>query len=420
MRYLVILGGGLTALAVVRAAHRLGVTPVVVAGPEEIATTSRLARVVGLPGRRQSDVVDLLARIGRLAPSALIATSDAWLRFIAANRPQLDLAFRRILHPANDALEVCLSKEKFGAWCEAHALPVPARYRTGPGFRADDPGLRFPLLARPDETLHSKPQSGLPKAAEASGPAELTRLLQEYRRAGAEPVLSQSLLGRKLTQYSVGVARASGRMRTFVTRKLRPLARACATGTLVESAEQPGVEALARRAAELLDYAGIAEVEILHDEASGENFLIEINARPWQQFALAGTGRDLLRFVLSENPGRDDRAPAGPPALWLDFKADLYACFGRKDGLVRTGELAFGDYLLSLARANVYARWSPIDSGPFWHDGFALVGARLRRLRAGPEARGGAQGALSLSSYRPVARRLRTFPVRVLPAALRP
>ncbi|HUF80583.1 MAG TPA: hypothetical protein VMN03_05550 [Burkholderiales bacterium] len=417
MRRLVILGSGVTALAVVRSAHRMGVIPVLVDGKRGIATASRLARVAVLPGRRQGDVMELLASIGRIEPAALIATSDAWVRFVAACRPQLDLAYRRVLHPPNRALDVCLSKEKFGAWCAAHALPAPARYPVGAGFRPDDPALRFPLLLRPDETLHSNPESGLPKAAEAASPAELARLLEEYRREGAEPVLSQSLLGRKLRQYSVGLARTRGRMMTFVTRKLRPLPQACSTGTLVETVEQPEVEALARRAAELLDYEGIAEIEVLHDETSGENFLIEINARPWQQFALAAaTGHDLLRFVLSEGPAAPGPASPGRAGLWLDFKADLYACFGREGGLVRAGQLAFADYLRTLFRANVFARWSTADPGPFCRDALAFVAARWRRLRSRP----GVPAGLALSPRRPVERRLQTSLVRGSPEALRP
>jgi predicted ATP-grasp superfamily ATP-dependent carboligase len=237
-------------------------------------------------------------------------------------------------------------------------------------------------MLRPAETLHSHPGTEIPKASAVSSPAELAQRLDHFRRAGATPTLSESLLGRQLTQYSVGLARAGGRTMTVVARKLRPLPEACSSGTLVETTEQPEVDALARRVADLLDYHGIAEIEVLRDDGSGESFLIEINARPWVQFALgAAAGRDLLRFVLSDGTPAEGEAFARRPALWLDFHQDLYVCFSRDGGLVRTGKLSFADYLRSLTRANVFARWSLADMGPFWRDSCAFVAARFRRSR---------------------------------------
>lgn len=380
-RQLVILGSGISALAVVRSAHRLGVTPIVFDTEQEIATASRLARLELHPGRHRDELVPLLATLGRQSPSFLISTADAWLRVLAAHRPELELAYERILHPANEALAICLSKEKFTIWCERNALPAPRLYRVDAAFRLDAGAPIFPVLLRPAETLHSSAATGVLKASEVSSRAELACRLDEFRRAGATPAISQSLLGRQLMQYSVGLARTSGRMMTIVSRKLRPWPEACSVGTLVETTEQPEVERLARHAADLLDYAGIAEIEVLHDEASGESFLIEINARPWLQFALgAATGRDLLGFVVSDGTAAGNQVRAPRPALWLDFHADLRVCFGRDGGLVRTGRLAFADYLRSLARANVFARWSLTDMGPFWRDVLALAAIPFRRL----------------------------------------
>src|SRR5690606_21238848 len=140
-------------------------------------------------------------------PSALVATSDAWLRVVAAGRGDLDAAYRCVLHPPNPVLDICLSKERFTTWCESHGLPVPARYRVGSGRFPDLSGVRYPVLLRPAETRHSNPHALLGKAVEARSASELTRLLDAYRRENMEPVLCQSLLGRRLTQYSVGLAR---------------------------------------------------------------------------------------------------------------------------------------------------------------------------------------------------------------------
>jgi D-aspartate ligase len=375
---LVILDSDVTALALVRSAHHLGVKPILFDTQRGIATASRLARLELHLGRERDETVLCLADLGCEAPSALIATADVWLRILAAHRPVLEAAYPLILHPANDVLSICLNKERFSVWCETNGLPAPRFYRLCPQVSIDPLDLPFPLLIRPAETLHSNLTTRIPKAGEVRASAELACRLDEFRRAGATPVLSQSLLGRKLTQYSVGVARAGDRTLTIVARKLRPAPEACSMGTLVQATECAEVERLAREAVTRLGYEGIAEIEVLRDEVSGENFLIEINARPWMQFALgAASGRDLLRFVLTHGSMPQSPARAGRSAVWLDFRADFRVCF-RREGLVRTGKLSFLGYLRSLARANVFARWNLTDMGPFWRDACDFVAARFR------------------------------------------
>lgn len=393
-RQLVVLGSSITALAVVRSAHALGMSPLLFDTRREIAAATRLARLEIHPGIPRSEIAERLIAIGREAPSALISTSDSWLRFIAAHRRALEQAYVRILHPGNHTLAICLDKEKFAAWCERHGLPAPRRYTASSHLRPRTAPLPFPLLVRPTESGHPRAVGRLPKGAEVRTTAEFERLLERFRRAQVKPTVSESLLGRPITQYSVGVARAGGRTLSFVARKLRPVASACTAGTCVETAQHPAVERLARRAAELLDYEGIAEVEVLHDEATDESFLIEVNARPWLQFALGhALGLDLLAFALSDGAlgAGDGRGAPARAALWLDFQGDLYACFGRNDGLVRAGRLSLVDYLGSLARASVFARWSRADARPFWSAAIDFVADRARRLlgrRAAPTGSG--------------------------------
>src|SRR5262249_55756261 len=207
-------------------------------------------------------------------------------------------------------------------------------------------------------------------AVEVGCVEDLAQCLDGYRRAGAVPVVGESLLVRRLQQFSVGAAVSAPGMMTVVTRKLRPPPDACAVGSLVEATEQSDAERLAQRALLALDYHGIAEVEILRDEDTGEVFLIEVNARPWLQFAIAAArGRDLLAFALERRASARSSPTAHDDqrAVWLDFRDDLRVCFGRR-GLVRAGRLGLRTYLRSIARANVFARWALSDPLPAWND----------------------------------------------------
>jgi predicted ATP-grasp superfamily ATP-dependent carboligase len=134
------------------------------------------------------------------------------------------------------------------------------------------------------------------------------------------------------------------------------------------------IEALGRRAIEMLDYYGIGEVEILRAHGRGRDYLIEINARPWLQYELApASGHDFLGLLL------DPEAPASQPIrnvghTWIDFSADLYASFSREEGAVRAHGMSLAGYLASLARANVFARFA-------WNDPMPALDHLMRRAR---------------------------------------
>lgn len=375
-RRLVILGSSLTALAVARDAHAHGLAPVVIDVAEGIAFASRRARHVLLP-----DAGSAVPELQRLAGAdvALIATGDDWLRFVVANRMLLDAAFGQVLHPGNHILDILLDKLAFAQWCQANELPTPRTWvphgAVPHGAEALAPGLPFPLLLRPRATRHA--HADVPKAVEVSNPAELHAWLGRYRAAGADPLLSESLLAHRLTQYSVPFARRGHELVSFVTRKLRPTAERCAEGTLVEVTENPDVEALARRAVERADYFGIGEAEILHSHDNGRSYLIEINARPWLQYALApAAGHDVLAFVL----GLDAPARAPRGRTWINLRGDRAAAFDRSAGLVRLGQLGISAYLRSLARSDVFAVFDAGDPLPVLN---IVLRDRLRRaLRA--------------------------------------
>jgi predicted ATP-grasp superfamily ATP-dependent carboligase len=380
---LIVLGSDVTALAVVRRAAALGVTPVVVDTHRGIAAASRLARAE----IRAASPPQLLPRVRALAegsPTAVLATSDVWLRVLLEHRSELEAVCLDVLHPRNASLEICLDKRRFARWCTETGLPTPRSY----GLSLDSvpapvelEDVVFPVLVRPAQTLHSRPAAEAPKAVEVRCPQELARCLERFRCADVAPMISESLLGRHLQQFSVGLARAGDRSMTVVMQKHRPRPDACGVGSFVEVTEQADVEQLALRAASALDYRGIAEIEVLRDEVSGETFLIEVNARPWLQFGLAAaTGRDLLRFVVDAAAPSERASNRRRMAVWLDFRNDLRVCFGPQ-GLVRRGRVRFRDYLLSIARANVFARWSLGDPLPFCIDTCALVRALVSRTR---------------------------------------
>jgi predicted ATP-grasp superfamily ATP-dependent carboligase len=374
IRALVVLGNTVTALAVARDAAAHGLGAAIVDTNDGIAFRTRRAAKHLLREAAEHVVLERLLELARQTPSALIASGDVWLRFLMRHREVLDRAFVSVLHPGNAALETCLSKAAFARFCRAKGLDAPLAWLAGTEPRP--PELHVPVLIRPAETLHGRDGHGLPKAVEARTEQELADWLARFAAGGVQALVTESLLAEAVVQYSVPAARTGSKLVTFVARKLRPAPECCAVGTYVELSPESAVESLARRTLDALDYRGIAEVEVLHVPRTGRNYLIEVNARPWLQYALApASGHDFLGLVTGRQlPG--EAAPRKKGVRWIDFRADLFACWSRSMGLVRNGKLDALGYLQSLVRANVFAVFTWADPGPWLARTLRIGGSR--------------------------------------------
>lgn len=366
---LVILGGSLTALALIRAAHRLGVPVTVLCADRQIACLSKLAAHVTVDEFDDDALLAALRALPDLAGSALVCDGDRMLRFLRRHRDELDAAVGLILHPGNDVLDICLDKAACGWWCRAQDIPTPTTYEVDDALTRVSPPPAYPILIRPEETQHGTGRD-VPKAMELHNDEDLAIVLERFRKAGVRPVVTESLLVVGLRQFSIGVARRTdGETRVVTAEKLRPLPHHCAAGSYVRTLEAPAARDMALAAMADLDYFGIAELEILHDPETGQYHLIEINARPWAQFSIAlAAGVDMLGFLLDR-----ERPEQARPAAWIDFGGDLYFAFSSQ-GAVRGKELSLFAWLRSVLGANAYAYWDRADCGPFWRKLRELAG----------------------------------------------
>lgn len=360
---MVILGASITGLAVARHARDCKLNAVVVDSDDGPAFDSRSAAAVRVGSHSEAATIDRILSLGD-SQAGLIATSDHWIRFVIEHRSRLGAAYKTIVHPANSTLELCLDKMKFSEWCNASALPCPVAWT--PGRKPRPASLAFPVLIRPVQTLHSCRVLGLPKAVQARSELELAHWLTQFEARGVAPLVSESLLGRSLEQFSVPFARSGDRMLLFTARKVRPSAELCQTGTCVQMCFDERAEQLGRTAVERLDYFGIGEVEILRDTQTGRDYLIEINARPWLQYALApASNHDFLGLVLGL-PVEGTRSAMRTGRTWIHLYNDLFVAFSRSIGMVRNGRLGVLTYLRSLLRCNVFALFDWRDLRPFF------------------------------------------------------
>lgn len=377
-RRLVVLGNTLTALAVCRDARRKGFDTVLVDRTWGIAFNTATATPVLLdPEGREEDACARICQLARSGPAYLIATGDVWVRFIMAHRARLDAAYTGVLHASNEVLSVCLNKARFARWCRDNRVPSPRAWFPGEESRPEEMG--FPLFVRPADTMHERPREGIPKAAEVTTDHELSELLDRYAKAGVKPLVTESLLGEPLVQYSVAVSRSETNCQSFVAIKARPGPDACAVGTYVELSPNAEIEGSALDALRKLQYFGIAEVEVLYSRRTGRHVLIEVNARPWLQYSLvAASGHDFLG-VLMEERGTAPRKRAG--SGWLNLHDDLYVSWSRSVGMVRTGQLKFTAYVASLLRVRAFAVFDWHDPLPAWRRLTGRSATRERQIR---------------------------------------
>ncbi|NOX75397.1 MAG: hypothetical protein GXP17_01970 [Gammaproteobacteria bacterium] len=363
---LIILGASVTALAVVRNAATLNLAPVVLDTRDGTAFRSSLAQTIFCDGNSDGEVLHTLLNLSQSGPCSLIATSDRWIDFLISNRSSLEQAYDTVLQASNDVLSICTDKLLFAHWCDKNNVAAPRLYQPNEQGLLPEAEEHYPLLVRPYKGAMNAEAHGLPKAVEVIDRADLQQCLKTFSDARVQPIVTQSLLGFNLTQYSVGLARNGTQMVSFVAEKLRPVAEQCAVGSYVVLHENPAVEKLAREVADHIDYFGIAEFEILHAKETGENYLIEINARPWIQYDLGPrSGHNLLQ-VLLDGPAYNSSREKKSGIHWLDFNDDLFNCFSRSVGIVRRGKISLSTYVVSLLRANAFAKWHPQDQRPFW------------------------------------------------------
>ena len=241
-------------------------------------------------------------------------------------------------------------------------MPAPKQYTVDND--GDLSHVDFPVLVRPQVTRHGV-SDGLPKATEITGAAELTQLIDQFKNADVSPNICQSLLRSNVRQYSVGVARNSeGIKKMFVAEKIRPGANMCAGGTYVVGSPERAIEELASRTADALGLYGICEIEIIKDVDRDELYLIEVNVRPWVQYALVWkSGYDFLTFLLKPEL-YDPHSEREIGGRWLSFWDDLILVFSRSSGMYKKKEISISGYLKSVMSANVFVLWDYRDPIP--------------------------------------------------------
>ena len=372
---IVIFGSSITALAVARTAARCGMRVVVVDENKGIAMRSRYVKSIVVSRSDPDKALEMIGNRIEGKRALCVADCDDWLNFIQENRSSVESFFGTVLHPSQETLAICLDKNRFLGWCKEQGIRAPEKFELDENGEIAGPP-KFPILLRPERTQHNSGKD-LPKAVEVRSFSELRIWSKRFLDLKVKPSACESLLRPGVRQYSAGFARRrDGFIRIALAEKIRSVPIQCLGGTYVISSFQANIEKFVREAVVSMDYFGFGEAEVMYDANTRESYIIEINARPWVQYALAERiFPGMFDFLTGEAPNPEEEVePWNRHARWLNFGADLFVCFSRTGGIVRHGHYSLQEYFASILNSNTFAFYDTRDLLPFLYDGKRMIG----------------------------------------------
>jgi predicted ATP-grasp superfamily ATP-dependent carboligase len=393
----IVLGGHVTALGVLRSLGPRGIETYLLSGADDYAAASRWARRLRDGPAESPDPAPLAEFLDglRLERALLLPCSDDWTRAVAALPDDVRVRFPSPLAPL-ETLENFLDKERFAALVEDVDVPRPLTsvLRRGTpdplaGFSFAADGAR--LFLKPTDSQQFVRHFAV-KAFSVSGEADARARLDEIWHAGIDSMLLQEYVpGPASSHYFIdGFVAADGRtVARLARRRLRMYPRDFGNSTyhvtvpLAEVADAcESVERLFSRTG----FRGIFSAEFKLDERDGELKILEMNVRPWWYVHFASIcGVDVCELAHREARGLPlepiDAYTIGAGCVLLG--ADLRAFLDQRGA----GGVGLRRWLGPWAGATrvVFSTRDPLPA--LLH--VKEVGARWlrRRLRAGVRAR---------------------------------
>jgi D-aspartate ligase len=380
-----VLGGGLTVLGVIRTLGRAGIPACVLSDQQDFVRRSRWYRPA--PGAPGGDGRDFdLARFLEASPfeaAVLMPCSDVWVMRVARLEPRLAARFASSQASA-DALETLLDKGRFAGALREAGVPHPrTEVLAGPADLEAIPDDAFVgSFLKPRDSQHFFQRFGV-KAFRVAGRAEAVERLREIGAAGFSVVFQEYIPGPATNHYFVdGFVDRTGQLcAVFARRRLRMYPRDFGNSTFMVSvaADQvaAAVEAV-RRLLEHLRYRGIFSAEFKYDERDHLFKILEVNARPWWYVEFAArSGVDVCTMAYRDALG----LPVEPVAGYRVGRALVfpYYDFGACRELRRDGALSAWGWARSwLTAERPMFRWS--DPFPAAIETATGVGRRLRKM----------------------------------------
>lgn len=363
-----VLGNDFQALGVVRSLAQHHVPVFVLSHEPGIARYSRFCRGASICG----DLLREDAFCDRLVETASAHGLEGWVLYpnsdetVTLTSRCRDVLMRHFLVPTPkwQVTRQFIDKQLAYNLAASVGLPIPRQYPSGSVEEVLAASPAFPLVLKPalKERFF---QIARCKALRADNPGELAaRFAYMAAIVGPAGIVVQEMIEggpRNLYSYAVFfdgtriVAGLAGhRMRQH------PMDFGQAT-TYAETVNLPQLHEPTERVLAAMGFYGIAEVEYMFDERTGQFKFIEINGRPWGWHTLAkAAGLNMPYMLFCHMTGRLAPATERRNARWIRMLTDLPTAVGE----VARGNLPLSTYLRQLASPKECAVFSWRDPLP--------------------------------------------------------
>jgi predicted ATP-grasp superfamily ATP-dependent carboligase len=383
-----VLGGGLTVLGVIRALGRKGIPAYVPTDPTDLVRRSRWYRPAPASANGATAEGDFVRFLDGLPfeRAVLVPCSDIWAMRVARLEPRLTVRFPSSATPA-EVLATLLDKGRFAELLRGTGVPHP---------RTVELSDTADLAAIPDEAFAGsflKPRDSQRffqrfevKAFRVAGREEAAERLRATGAAGLTVIFQEYIPGPASNHYFVdGFVNRDGQLSaTFARRRLRMYPSDFGNSThMVSVARDRVADAIAtiQRLMERVGYRGIFSAEFKYDDRDGLFKILEVNARPWWYVEFAARcGVDVCSMAYRDALG----LPVEPAGAYRVGRTCVfpYYDYGACRELSRRGQLSLWAWARSwLAAEQPVFRWS--DPVPAVIETSRGLGRRLRRMVSG-------------------------------------
>ncbi len=256
-------------------------TIVVMMDPWEPVRASRYGQKILVPKSRDVDaaILDVLAGIDPEPRPVLIPTSDHLTYFVAKHRAQLEERFRCCI-PPNAAIDIVLDKARDTRLLQGTPIPLPRTVQDFPASPAElIRALGLPLIVKP-RTFVDKENLGWRNVIIRSA-ADADAFYRENSRVLTSVVAQELIPGpdEALWESISLFNERSEAVRTFTFRKLATMPAHFGATSRGRSERNEALADLAATVGKLLNYVGIADIDVKYDARDGQYKYLELNPR---------------------------------------------------------------------------------------------------------------------------------------------
>lgn len=330
IRQVIIIGGHIQALGLVRQVHSLGMP--VILFIEDAYSVARFSRAVS-----RSVVFGSVNDLGEyLIPyqdtdTLLFPTADPYVEYLEEHREALSAHFILGI-PQTENVRLFSDKRYTYQFASAKGIPHP---RSWYPERLEDVEsiireVSFPLVIKPAVMYSFHRQFGKKAFRCNDGEELMSRCKTILEKMPLSSLIIQEFLpGGASSLYSYGVFALEGEPKAWITAnriRQNPMDFGNST-TFAVTCRLPELEETARRILQETHYTGLAEVEFMYDATAGCYKFLEINTRAWKWHSLStGLGFGFLSEMIryGNHQAGDFREPDSNQRMaWVERLTDL-------------------------------------------------------------------------------------------------